>query len=72
MRAIAEMIDNDAPCTEILRQMLAVRGAMNAIQRELWRAYLLDENCGLQSDEEEKRVHAWRELEAVLIAESEP
>ena len=53
MRAIVEMIADDAPCADILHQMLAVRGAMGAIQRQLWRAYLLDEACGLQSDKEE-------------------
>ena len=69
MRAIVEMIADDAPCADILHQMLAVRGAMGAIQRELWRAYLLDENCGLQSNQEEQRVRAWCELQGVLVRE---
>ena len=70
MSAIERMIADDAPCTEILRQLLAVRGAMSAIQRELWRAYLLNEQCGLQSNEEKQRARAWRELQETLMRES--
>ncbi|MBI4786001.1 MAG: metal-sensing transcriptional repressor [Chloroflexi bacterium] len=66
MRAIADMIDRDAPCADVLRQTLAVRGALSAIQRELWRAYLLDENCGLQHEQAEQRVRALRELRQTL------
>ena len=69
MRAIEKMIADDVPCADILHQMLAVRGAMGAIQRQLWRAYLLDEACGLQSNEEEPRMRAWRELHGVLVRE---
>ena len=71
MHAIEKMIADDAPCADILHQMLAVRGAMGAIQRELWRAYLLDETCGLQSNEEEPRMRAWRELQEVLIGKDD-
>ena len=71
MHAIEKMIADDAPCADILHQMLAVRGAMGAIQRELWRAYLLDENCGLQSNQEEQRVRAWCELQEVLIGKDD-
>ncbi len=67
MRAIVKMIEQDAPCVEIVHQMLAVRGAMGAIQRQLWRNYLLDECRGLQSDDGEERVQACRELERMLI-----
>ncbi len=67
MRAIQQMIEQDAPCIEIVHQMLAVRGAMSAIQRQLWRSYLLDECCGLQSDILEKRVRACRELQRILL-----
>ena len=67
MRAIEKMIADDAPCPEILHQMLAVRGAMCAIRRELWRAYLLTEDCDLQSNEAERRIRAWRELHETLV-----
>lgn len=70
MRAIEKMIADDAPCTEILRQLLAVRGAMCAIRRELWRAYLLSEDCDLQSNEAERRVRAWRELCETVVGAS--
>jgi DNA-binding FrmR family transcriptional regulator len=68
MRAIADMIDNDADCMDILRQVSAVRGAVRAIHRELWQAYLLDEECRLRSDSEEQRVRAWQELEALVFS----
>lgn len=68
MRAIAEMIDSDANCMDILRQVSAVRGAIRAIHRELWQAYLLDEECRLRSDNEEQRLNAWQELEALVFS----
>lgn len=67
MGAIEKMISDDAPFPEVLHQMLAVRGALSAIQRELWRTFLLDEKCGLQSEEEEERVRTLRDMEAVLV-----
>ncbi len=68
MRAITEMIDSDADCIDILRQVSAVRGAIRAIHRELWQAYLLDEECRLRSDNEEQRLKAWQELEALVFS----
>jgi DNA-binding FrmR family transcriptional regulator len=68
MRAIAEMIDGDADCMDILRQVSAVRGAIRAIHRELWQAYLLDEECRLRSDDEDQRVKAWQDLEALVFS----
>ncbi len=72
MRAIEKMIADDAPCLAILRQLRAVRGAMRAIERELWRAYLLDERCGLQSTAEERRMEAWGNVQAALREDFEP
>ena len=66
MGAIAELIERGAPCSDILRQMRAVRGAMSAVNRELWRAYLLDGNCGLCAREKTRRVKEWRKLSALL------
>ncbi len=66
MRAIAEMIDGDASCVDILHQVLAVRGAMSAINRELWRAYLLDQNCGLRARDKSRRAKEWQQLSALL------
>ena len=66
MRAIAEMIDGGASCADILRQMRAVRGAMRSINHELWRAYLLDGNCGLRARNKTRRVKEWRKLNALL------
>ena len=64
--AIAEMIERGAPCADILHQTHAVRGAMSAVNRELWRAYLLDKNCGLRARERTRRVNEWRKLNALL------
>lgn len=71
LRAIAEMIDGDADCIDILRQVSAVRGAIRAINRELYRAYLVDEQCLLRSDVEEQRVKAWQELETLVVTSQE-
>jgi DNA-binding FrmR family transcriptional regulator len=71
IRAIAEMIDGDADCIDILRQVSAVRGAIRAINRELCRAYLVDEQCRLRSDVEEQRVKAWQELETLVVGYQE-
>lgn len=68
MRAIAEMIDGDADCIDILRQVSAVRGAIRAINRELWQAYLLDEECRLRSGDEAQRVKAWQHLQAIVFS----
>lgn len=68
MRAIVEMIEVDAPCAQVLRQTRAVRGAMRAINRMLWRAYLLDPHCGLQSSKRQKRERAWKQLRQVIAA----
>ncbi len=69
MGAIAEMIERGAPCPDILRQTLAVRGAMGAINRELWRAYLLDKNCGLRARNKSRRAKEWRQLSSLLEKE---
>ncbi len=69
MGAIAEMIERGAPCADILHQILAVRGAMSAINRELWRAYLLDQNCGLRTRDRNRRAREWRQLSALLEKE---
>ncbi len=66
LSAIAEMIEREEPDAAILRQLLAVRGAMGAVERALWRAYLNDENCGLHSGRKEQRAKTWREVKAVL------
>ncbi len=68
LRAIAEMIDADAPCAQVLRQTHAVRGAIRAINRMVWRAYLLDPHCGLQSPNRQKRERAWKQLRQVIAA----
>jgi DNA-binding FrmR family transcriptional regulator len=69
MGAIAEMIERSAPCANILHQVRAVRGAMGAINRELWRAYLLDKNCGLRARGRNRRAKEWRRLSALLEKE---
>ena len=66
MGAIAEMIERGAPCADILRQTRAVRGAMRSINHALWRAYLLDGNCGLRARDKTRRVKEWRRLNALL------
>ena len=55
MAAIAAMIEGDAPCAEILRQTMAVRGALRALSEELWRGYLLNGDCGLRARDESTR-----------------
>lgn len=72
MRAIAEMIESDSDCIDILRQVSAVRGAIRAINRELWQAFLLDKESGLRSEDETERVKAWQELEALLLDYQQP
>ena len=69
MRAIAEMIERGAPCADILHQTLAVRGAMSAINRGVWRAYLLDGNCGLRARDKSRRAKEWQQLSALLEIE---
>ncbi len=71
MAAIVAMMDCGAPCAEILGQTRAVRGAMRAVNRALWRAYLLDTHCGLRARNRNKRAQAWKELHALLIVERE-
>jgi hypothetical protein len=56
------MIDNDASVVDILRQVSAVRAAMRAIHRELWRALLLDKNCGLRSRDRHRREREWHKV----------
>lgn len=60
--AIAQMIETDASFVDILRQLLAVRGALRAIHRELWRAYLLDRNCGLRARDRGRREREWHQV----------
>ncbi len=48
-----------------------MRGAMRAVNRALWRAYLLDTHCGLRARNRNKRAQAWKELHALLIVERE-
>ncbi len=66
MAAVAEMMERDAPCDEVVRQLHAVRGALRAINRELWRAYLFDPHCGMHDKDKHKRVRAWRTLRALM------
>ena len=66
MGAISEMIDGSASCADILRQVRAVRGALRSINHALWRAYLLDGNCGLRARNKARRVKEWRKLNALL------
>lgn len=72
MRAIAEMIEGDSDGIDILRQVSAVRGAIRAINRELWQAFLLDKECRLRSEDEAQRVKAWQELETLLVEYQQP
>lgn len=65
MAAVVAMIERDASYADILRQTLAVRGAVRAFNRVLWRAYLLDGDCGLRARNMKKRVKAWHELRAL-------
>ncbi|MBI5300618.1 MAG: metal-sensing transcriptional repressor [Chloroflexi bacterium] len=65
MAAVIAMMDRDAPCGDILRQTLAVRGAVRALHRVLWRAYLLDDRCSLRARNRKKRAKAWQELLAL-------
>lgn len=67
MGAIARMIDEGAPCADILHQLLAVRASMGAIERQLWRAYILDDGCGLRSEDPGQRAQAWDELQRMLV-----
>ncbi len=69
MGAIAEPIERGAPCVDILHQMLAVRGAMSAINCELWRAHLLDNNCGLRPRDRNLSAKEWQKLGALLTTE---
>jgi len=69
MGAIADMIERGAPCADILRQVSAVRGAMSAVNRELWCAYLLDRNCGLRARDKSRRAKEWQQLSALLEKE---
>ncbi|MDE3089011.1 MAG: metal-sensitive transcriptional regulator [Chloroflexota bacterium] len=69
MGAIAEMIERSAPCVNILHQVRAVRSAMGAINRELWRAYLLDKNCGLRTRNKSRRAKEWQQLHVLLEKE---
>lgn len=71
MAAIVAMMDRGAPCAEILGQTRAVRGAMIALHRALWRAYLLDSHCGLRANNSTKRAQAWKELRPLLSVERE-
>lgn len=64
MAAVVEMMERDAPCSEIVRQLHAVRGAVRAINRELCRAYWLDPDRGLRARDERERVRAWRTVRA--------
>ena len=64
--ALADMMEHDAPCPEVLRQVQAVRGALRAINREALRAYLLDEECGVQAKDSDTRALAWRRLRQLL------
>jgi DNA-binding FrmR family transcriptional regulator len=69
MGAIADMIERGAPCADILHQVLAVRGAMSAVNRELWRAYLIDKNCGLRARGKSRGMIEWQQLSALLEKE---
>jgi len=69
MRAIAEMINTDVPCAEILRQLQAVRGAMRAIRRTLWRTYLFDSHCGLHARNRKFRMQTFKRLWQVIAAD---
>ena len=69
MTAVVAMMDHDAPCAEILRQTLAVNGAIRALKQELWRAYLLDAMCGLRAPKTRTRQRAWRQVRALFSVE---
>jgi DNA-binding FrmR family transcriptional regulator len=70
--ALERMIACDAPCAAVLLQALAVRGALAAASREIIRAYLLDENCGLRARNRARRMQAWQELSAVMREKQRP
>ena len=65
LRAIAGMIETDAECQEVLRQMLAVQGALGEVNRRLVKRYLDD--ClptDLQASDPARRERA---LENVVV-----
>ena len=67
MRAIGRMIDEDAPWVETCHQLMAVRGSISAVQRELWRTFLRDERCALCSPNENERLVTWNVLKGILL-----
>ncbi len=70
MRAVDGMIERDAPAADIILQLLAVRGALAAINWELWRVYLLDARCGLWSEYDEARARAWCGIKCFFSAKN--
>ena len=59
LRAIAGMIETDADCQAVLRQMLAVQGALGEVNRRLVKHYL--DAClltDLQASDPARREHA--------------
>ena len=69
MTKVTSVIERGASCAQILHQTLAVRGAMSAINRGVWRAYLLDGNCGLRARDKSRRAKEWQQLSALLEKE---
>ncbi len=67
MRAVGRMIDEDAPWSETRHQLMAVRGSISAVQRELWRTFLRDERCALCSPNENERMVRWNVLKGILL-----
>lgn len=65
LRAIAGMIETDADCQAVLRQMLAVQGALGEVNRRLVKHYL--DAClltDLQASDPALREHA---LESFVV-----
>ena len=68
MRAITKMIGADEPCVDTLCvcQIQAVRGALHAINRELWCGYLLDADCGMRAPNRQKRERTYKQLRQAI------
>ena len=66
LRAVAGMIETDADCQAVLRQMLAVQGALGEVNRRLVKHYLDDCLPGdLQAAEPALRGRALEEVVAL-------
>lgn len=66
IEAVERLLEGDAPCGEVINLVASIRGAANGLNAELIEDHIREHLCNPDTDEDEGRAQAARELISVV------